>query len=67
MQYLKPWTVTQLYHAMQEDLAMCNDSFERGNVKAICGKEIREFAESLDRKLTPGELAIAQSFGYRGE
>ena len=66
MTRFKPWTVTQLYREMQEDLSACNDSFERCNVKAICGKEIREFAESLDRKLTPGELAIAQRFGYKG-
>lgn len=64
---LKPWTVTQLYRVMQDDLAMCHNSFERGMVKAICGKEIREFAESLDRKLTPVELAIAQEFGYKGK
>lgn len=38
-------------------------------MRALGGKEIREKAAewSAIRKLTPGELAIAQEFGYRKE
>lgn len=64
---LKPWTIKHLYDDMHKDLEMCNDPFERSMVMTVCGKEIREFAENLDRKLTPGELAIAQKFGYKGK
>jgi hypothetical protein len=64
---MQPWTVKQLYEAMQRDIQSCQSPFEVSMVKAICGKEIREFAQSLAavRKLTPAELAIAQQFGYR--
>ena len=67
MEYLKPWTVTQLYRAMTRDLLSCHSEFERNNVRAIGGKEIRELAESesKSRRLTPFEIAIAESFGYR--
>lgn len=60
------WNLKQLKDAMNMDLGACHTAFERSMVKAICGKEIRETAERLatTRKLTPGELAIAQEFGF---
>lgn len=53
---------------MDDDLKACSNKFERTMVKTICGKEIREKAVEFakTRKLTPGEVAIAQRFGYRG-
>ena len=62
------WTVTQLYAAMQRDLADCHTKHERIMVKAMGGKEIRLHAQAWAqvRKLTPGEVAIASQFGYRG-
>lgn len=64
---MKPWTIKQLYDAMQQDLLSCNNTFERSMVKAICGKEIREKAIewAQSRKLTPAEVAIASEFGYK--
>jgi hypothetical protein len=66
--HLKTWSIRQLRDAMNQDLFMCHTEHERLMVRAICGKEIREHAEqfSKTRKLTPGEIAIAQEFGYRG-
>ena len=66
MAKLAAWNIKQLYEAMQDDLLTCNDSFERGIVKALCGKEIREKAVewSKSRKLTPLEISIAVEFGY---
>ena len=60
------WTIKQLRVAMDSSLANCHSQFERSMVKAICGKEMRELAETLSvtRKLTPGEIAIAQEFGF---
>ena len=65
---MKHWNIKQLYEAMQNDLQACHTAFERGMVKAVCGKEIREKAVefSKTRKLTPMEVAIAQGFGYKG-
>lgn len=66
MTKLVAWNIKHLYEAMQEDLLSCSDSFERGIVRAICGKEIREKAIewSKTRKLTPVEVSIAVEFGY---
>lgn len=57
----------QLADAMARDLAQCRTAFERGMVRAIGGKEIRERAEQIAsiRKLTPGEIAIASQYGFR--
>ena len=65
---MKAWTIKQLREAMENDLLLCNNAFERSMVKAIAGKEIREKAEEWAklRKLTPCEQAIAEEFGYRG-
>ena len=66
---MKAWTVHQLKEKLNNDLSMCNTNFERSMVVAVGGKEIREFAEQLAtiRKLTPGEVAIASEYGYKGE
>ena len=63
---MENWSVKHLKDAMNRDLAMCQSQFERGMVKAIGGKEIRELAEKISntRRLTPGEIAIAQEFGF---
>ena len=62
-----PWNIKQLHNAMQSDLALCHTAFERGMMLAIAGKELRERAAEIaaTRKLTPGEIAIAESYGYR--
>lgn len=64
---MKAWTITQLESALQHDLTLCHSNFERINVVAIGGRDIRESAIewSKVRKLTPGEVAIAQKYGYR--
>lgn len=64
---MEAWTIKQLQDAMDRDLAACQSEFERANVKAICGREIREkaIAWARVRKLTPGEIAIASKYGYR--
>jgi hypothetical protein len=64
---VKAWNIKQLNDAMLAHLAACASEFERINVRAICGKEIRETAErfAASRKLTPGEEAIAAQYGYR--
>jgi len=63
----EPWTINQLHNALQDDLALCNTNFERGVVRGMCGKEIREKAHALAkaRRLTPAEMGIAERFGYR--
>lgn len=62
----KPWTIKQLYDAMQEDLKRESCGCIRANIEAVCGKEIREKAYEWEkiRKLTPGEVAIASKYGY---
>ena len=60
------WNLKQLKDEMNSNLAMCRTSHERLMCRALCGKEIRQRAHELaaTRKLTPGETAIAQEFGY---
>ena len=64
---MEPWTIKQLFEAHQRDLSQCQSDFERSNVTAINGREIREKATewASHRKLTPIEVAIAGKFGYR--
>lgn len=65
--YSQPWTIKQLAEAHERDLSQCHSDFERTNVTAINGRQIREKAIewAAHRKLTPMEVAIAQRFGYR--
>ena len=65
---MQPWTIKQLQEALLQDLQACSNDFERGMAMAIGGREIREKAIEFAamRKLTPVEVAIAQSYGYGG-
>jgi hypothetical protein len=65
---MQAWSIKQLHDALILDLGKCNNKFEQTVVKAIGGKEIREKAQewSKERKLTPGEIAIATAYGYKG-
>lgn len=65
---MKPWSIRHLKESLDNDLLACNTDFERSMVIAISGKAIRQFAEQLSvfRKLTPGEVAIASQYGYKG-
>ena len=65
---MKAWNIKQLQQKLSEDMAQCNNAFERSMVLAIAGRDIREKAEefSSSRKLTPGEIAIAEQYGYKG-
>ena len=60
------WNLKQLKDAMTADLAMCHSAFERSMCKVICESEIRKRAHEIAalRKLTPGEMAIAEDAGY---
>jgi len=65
----KEWTITGLERALKEvSLPLCNSDFERCNLKAIHGIEIRRLATfwKAQRKLTPGEVAIAEKYGWKG-
>lgn len=65
---MKAWSIKQLKEALDQDLTQCTSAMERSNCQAIGGREIREKAQEWAqvRKLTPLEIAIAQSYGYRG-
>lgn len=67
MKQLKEWTVHQLQAALMRDLGQCQTDLERIMVRSIGGKELRLKAEAWAqvRQLTPGEVAIAQQYGYR--
>lgn len=63
------WTIKDLERSLNEEsLPMCNSDFERCNLKAIHGIEIRRLATywQSKRKLTPGEVAIAEKYGWKG-
>jgi hypothetical protein len=63
------WTIKDLERAyLEQSLPMCNSDFERCNLKAIHGIEQRRLADywQSKRKLTPGEVAIAQKYGWKG-
>ncbi len=63
---MKDWTIKQLYDAMNRNLRDCHTESEYINCRAVCGREIRELAETISksRTLTPGEAAIASQFGF---
>ena len=57
----EPWTITQLYLKMKEELANpSHTKHELIMIETICKKEIREKAIEWQqrRKLTPGEQSI---------
>lgn len=63
---LPAWTVTQLERDLPRLLADATTDHERATIRALHGREVRQAAEryARQRKLTPGELAIAQQYGY---
>lgn len=65
---MQPQIIQTLHNSMAKDLALCTCDFERGMVKAITGKQIRELAIQIatKRKLTNFENFVASSYGYRG-
>jgi len=62
------WTIQGLELDLPRQLAACSTQFERDNVKAFHGIEIRELASALKAqgKLTPGGRAIAEAYGWKG-
>lgn len=57
------WTLTALYRARLNDLALCHTTLEREMVATITRKEILALANALagKRKLTPGEETVLAS------
>lgn len=53
---------------LERALPMCQTDFERCNLKAIHGIEQRRLADywKAQGKLTPGDIAIAQKYGWKG-
>jgi len=63
------WTIKSAERDyLERALPMCHTDFERCNLKAIHGIEQRRLANywQSQRKLTPGEIAIAQKYGWKG-
>ena len=65
---MKTWNIEKLQEKLKEDLNLCTTNHEKIMVKAIGGKEIREFAIELakSRKLTTREIFIASNYGFKG-
>ena len=61
------WNIQALEADLSRALALCHTDFERINVKALHGIEIRKTADSLSAqgKLTPGGRVIAEKYGWR--
>ena len=61
------WTLTAMKRAMLADLQACHTDTERQCCEAVCNIEIRTRAGELasQRRLTPGETAIAETAGWR--
>lgn len=63
------WTIKDTERAYLEiDLPMCYNEFERITLTAIHGIEQRRLADhwKAQGKLTPGDIAIAQKYGWKG-
>lgn len=67
MTHLTAWNIKQLEDQLQRSLCDCHTQLELDCCKAIAGREIREQAIkwAAERKLTPGEVAIATKYGYK--
>lgn len=63
----KEWNIQALERDLPRALASCRSDFERANVRALHGIEVRELASKLyaQGKLTPGGRAIAEKYGWR--
>lgn len=59
----KGWTLVWLNQQMNLDLQQCHTELERHTCKVICIKEMRDFWHNMNRKPTPGEVAIAEMHG----
>lgn len=61
------WSIQGLERDLPRALASCSTQFERDNVTALHGIEVRELATKLNKqgKLTPGGRAIAEKYGWR--
>ena len=61
------WNIQALEADLPRALALCHSDFERINVRAFHGIEVRKIADSLSAqgKLTPGGRAIAEKYGWR--
>ena len=65
----KEWTIKDAERDMLERaLPMCHNDFERCNLKAIHGIDIRRLADywKANGKLTPADIAIAEKYGWKG-
>ena len=62
------WNLKQLADAARADMAACHTPLERQLCRVMNDREIRETAArfATTRKLTPGEMAIAQAAGFTG-
>jgi len=63
------WTIKDAERDyLERALPVCHTDFERCNLKAIHAIEQRRLADywQSKRKLTPGEIAIAQKYGWKG-
>ena len=64
----KQWSITALEAQLPSYLGMCHTQFERDNVIAFHGIEVRKLASEktlYGKKLTPAEIAIAEKYGWR--
>jgi len=63
----KEWNIQALEADLSRLLSACHSNFERINVKALHGIEVRKLADELSAqgKLTPGGRAIAEKYGWR--
>lgn len=62
MTRVKPWTVGQLVAALEHDMLSCNTALERACARLCTARDIAAIAR--ERKLSPGEVAIAEHNGF---
>jgi hypothetical protein len=65
----RSWTIQTLEASLPEALSWCRSDFERANVRALHGIEIRRLAGEArkTRRLLPREAEIAAAYGFRAE
>ena len=63
---MEQWNIQTLENDLPRLLALCYNEFERINVKALHGIEVRKLAERLraENRLTPAGYAIAKKYGF---
>ena len=64
---MEQWNMQALESDLPRMLASCHTEFERINVKALHGIEVRKLAERLraENRLTPAGYAIANKYGFK--